>query len=724
MRRLSVSRIRTALRCPRLFWLAEREDRPDFFSRAGSELTLGALFHDVMSEWMAQARTDEHLAASVAAADSPAALARLLHEHLYDRVLGRALAARAAPLAKQGDAVARLWTSFRSAMAFLAALLAESRGSLSADRLLPSVFVAEELPLRAPVPLASGESVEVVGRLDALVHDPASDSYSLLEYKLSDREDPDLDLVQVALYARLLELSHGVRSLPVLLYFTPELKRQHLDRTDVEHLLEQVVQTVLERSLAWLAWAPGCAPESVPSTYDPQLCRVCPNEARCREVFGPARNHREHASQGELFCGPALLRRRVAPAPPLDPMVAPPEILLGAERPSGQYAILGVHGDRRVALELDGTQVVSLFGVQRSGKSYTLGTILEGATMPATGVARLPAPLAGVVFHYSTAQEYAPEALSMLEPNSDPAQVAALAEAYHARAAGHPDMALLVPPGKLAERQREFPSMEVRPIGFSGRELSISDWKFLMGAVGSRALYMKQFNALARELREPVSLEALERAIDGSAMSRSIKALAQERLSFARPFVSEGVPLAALCRPGRLLIVDLRDELIDQEEALGLFVVMLRIVSNCGLGEHGFNKIVVFDEAHKYMRDRALVDGMVEVVREMRHRGTSVMIASQDPSSVPASVIELSTQVILHRFTSPQWLKHLQRVNTALGELSASDLVGLESGQALLWSRTATDPEFTRRAVRVQMRPRLTRHGGETRSATGGTSSG
>ena len=33
-----------------------------------------------------------------------------------------------------------------------------------------------------------------------------------------------------------------------------------------------------------------------------------------------------------------------------------------------------------------------------------------------------------------------------------------------------------------------------------------------------------------------------------------------------------------------------------------------------------FNKLVVFDEAHKYIENDDLVSGLVEVVREMRHK--------------------------------------------------------------------------------------------------------
>src|ERR1700747_3686552 len=43
------------------------------------------------------------------------------------------------------------------------------------------------------------------------------------------------------------------------------------------------------------------------------------------------------------------------------------------------------------------------------------------------------------------------------------------------------------------------------------------------------------------------------------------------------------------------------------------------------------------------------------------HKGTSIMVASKDPPSVLVSLIELSTHIILHKFNSPAWLKHVQK---------------------------------------------------------------
>ena len=108
---------------------------------------------------------------------------------------------------------------------------------------------------------------------------------------------------------------------------------------------------------------------------------------------------------------------------------------------------------------------------------------------------------------------------------------------------------------------------------------------------------------------------------------------------------------------------------------------------------------------------------MIEVVREMRHKGTSIVVASQDPQSVPVPLIELSSQIILHKFNSPAWLKHIQKANAALSGLSPKMMARLRPGEAYVWSSKATDSAFSAGAVKVKCRPRVTRHGGETKRA-------
>jgi DNA helicase HerA-like ATPase len=238
-----------------------------------------------------------------------------------------------------------------------------------------------------------------------------------------------------------------------------------------------------------------------------------------------------------------------------------------------------------------------------------------------------------------------------------------------------------------------------------------------MGAIGSQSMYMKQINHIMRGLRNNLTLDAIRNGIDSSSLSDHLKELAQTRLQFASEYVDDSQKLQDLIWPGRLIIVDLRDEYIEKDEALGLFVVMLQIFSEATYKGNAFNKLVVFDEAHKYIENDDLVSGLVEVVREMRHKGTSIMVASQDPPSVPVSLIELSSQIIMHKFNSPAWLKHIQKANAALSDLTSDKMSHLGTGEAYVWSSKASDDSFTRSAVKVKCRPRVTQQGGGTKSA-------
>lgn len=395
-------------------------------------------------------------------------------------------------------------------------------------------------------------------------------------------------------------------------------------------------------------------------------------------------------------------------------------VMLGVTRPSGQYGLLGEieASGHIVALDLNHTHTISLFGVQGGGKSYTLGTVAEMASRPLDKINRLPQPLSTIIFHYSPTMDYAPEFTSMVAPNNNEAQIAKLRARYGAEPCALEDVVLLVPADKLDERRSEYPSIEVYPLKFAANELQASHWRFLMGAVGNTANYVKQLGRIMRGLRNELTLDGLEQAINDATMSDNIKWLARSRLDLAREFIHDhNTCLGEVVRPGRLVIVDLRDEFIEKDQALGLFVVLLQLFSEVKFEGNKFNKLVVFDEAHKYISNPELVASLVEVVREMRHKGTSIMVASQDPPSVPVQLIELSSQIILHKFNAPTWLKHIQKANAAIGQLTPAQMAALRPGEAFVWSSKATDETFSREMVKIRCRPRVTQHGGATITA-------
>jgi hypothetical protein len=398
------------------------------------------------------------------------------------------------------------------------------------------------------------------------------------------------------------------------------------------------------------------------------------------------------------------------------------DIFVGNSKPSSQFGILGetAHQNKKIAVDLSGVNTISLFGVQGGGKSYSIGTLTEMVLKQFSNVNKLPSPLAGVIFHYSESMDYEPEFTSMIEPNDQPNELRILKEVYKVEPDNIEDIIILCPERKVVERRSQFPSVEVAPLLFNPNELSIKDWQFLMNAVGNTSDYINEINFILEELFDTNNLNVatLNQAIsDSELLSKRDKTLATRRMRFASKYVKDVNHLSEFLQPSKLIIIDMRDEFIHKDQALGIFVTALDIFSATNSSENQFNKFIVFDEAHKYMDNKDLTGNIVTAIREMRHKGVSILIASQDPPSLPNEIIELSSIVLLHKFNSPQWLKHIQKSITQLASLTPADMSILKPGEGFLWASKASEKRVTNQPVKIITRPRVTKHGGATINA-------
>ena len=51
---------------------------------------------------------------------------------------------------------------------------------------------------------------------------------------------------------------------------------------------------------------------------------------------------------------------------------------------------------------------------------------------------------------------------------------------------------------------------------------------------------------------------------------------------------------------------------------------------------------------------------LLTVIREQRHKGARVIIATQEPTISP-KLLDLCSMTFVHRFTSPEWLETLKK---------------------------------------------------------------
>ncbi|RAL66257.1 hypothetical protein DID88_005928 [Monilinia fructigena] len=180
-------------------------------------------------------------------------------------------------------------------------------------------------------------------------------------------------------------------------------------------------------------------------------------------------------------------------------------------------------------------------------------------------------------------------------------------------------------------------------------------------------------------------------------------------------------------QPGSLTIIDLSDPFLSTGDACCLFSICLSIFLE-NRGECG--QVVVLDEAHKFLLQsgdaKVLTNELKSVIRQQRHTGTRVLIATQEPTLSP-DLIDLANVTFVHRFQSPAWYSTLKNhLAGADHDDLFHEIVALRTGEAFLFCPTArvvVDGNITKckqldnlggKRLRIKMRQRITTDGGKS----------
>jgi DNA helicase HerA-like ATPase len=123
------------------------------------------------------------------------------------------------------------------------------------------------------------------------------------------------------------------------------------------------------------------------------------------------------------------------------------------------------------------------------------------------------------------------------------------------------------------------------------------------------------------------------------------------------------------------------------------------------------------DEAHEFLplnENIISTDALVQILREGRQPGISLVLATQQPGKIHTDVMTQSDVVISHRVTSKQdvdALNHMMQsylTNSIQGYMN--DLPSLKGSAIIL-------DDNSERIYPMRMRPRFTWHGGEAPKA-------
>lgn len=275
--RVSVTEVRNALRCPRIFALGRLEKKTVAFPVGSS--CLGASFHRLVERFSGsvEAPPAHFLALEKGAPlDSvQASLTRWITDYLRDELLSDV----------------GYWT-IPGEVDDLAEALREFARHLSGrivawnekpSEVLKKIILSGERGVEAKWP--GGPLIH--GRLDAIFRDKRG-GLEVVEYKLTDDDNDPLDQAQVVLYQQLLSLSERTSAQATILRFTPNMRETNLGTDGASAVARTSLEPVLKDIVKWAQ-----KPLSAPATERRDLCATCPVSTACALHFPARVAHRD-----------------------------------------------------------------------------------------------------------------------------------------------------------------------------------------------------------------------------------------------------------------------------------------------------------------------------------------------------------------------------------------------------------------------------------------------
>jgi len=416
-----------------------------------------------------------------------------------------------------------------------------------------------------------------------------------------------------------------------------------------------------------------------------------------------------------------------------------------------------------VRFDTNMAHVMAMFGKRGSGKSYTLGTLLEGLCTAEfeSSISRTSRKNAVLLFDTLGIFQW----MSILLQEDSKREL--LQEQFAIRRGWkikpEPlDIAVWIPKGTRTpgtpETQKEFT--------INSSDFGAEDWGYLMGL----DIYQDRMGQLLNDAYIKVTLEGWSDAnrrhhpksvysiddliscvkgdqeINTSYQSETRRAVLQHLTTFRRNplFEDNGTMLQEFLKPGRMSVI-VMNKMSDELRLIAVSALLrrliasrvgaseaekhLRILENLGAEEKASLESylaeavpptwVCIDEAQNILpaeKRTSATDIIVKYVREGRNYGLSFVVATQQPTSIDTRILAQVDTLIVHKLTVQSDIEYIRKniksslpdeVKYANSVLDFSQIIrSLDVGQALV---SNTEAE---RAFIMDVRPRISVHGG------------
>jgi S-DNA-T family DNA segregation ATPase FtsK/SpoIIIE len=234
MASITVTELKCACLDPewRRHWLRGKRPSTRSVALPGEPVAYGSLFHRIADEfvfWLLESKKK-----AVALQDAAG-----LWGELYERFAVRELER----VARKGHLDSALHLS--EALKAFAARVTELRARTPLFRNWQDLYLANEFLLKDVAFHLGGSALRVSGKLDTVRFHP-EDTVEVVDYKLSHGSRFKHDLVQLAVYTKLLDLARpGLKFKGILEYYEPKLHEVAVSKNDLDAIFKDMVEPVL-----------------------------------------------------------------------------------------------------------------------------------------------------------------------------------------------------------------------------------------------------------------------------------------------------------------------------------------------------------------------------------------------------------------------------------------------------------------------------------------------
>ncbi|KNF06529.1 hypothetical protein, variant 2 [Puccinia striiformis f. sp. tritici PST-78] len=308
--------------------------------------------------------------------------------------------------------------------------------------------------------------------------------------------------------------------------------------------------------------------------------------------------------------------------------------------------------------------------------------MLEGCLLVERRIGTLPKPLAGLCLHYDRGSVNYPCESAYLGLPATRAQLGA-------KSTSSVPVTVLVSPTCLETMRKIYKPLtgvKVMPFYLSTSNLNSSRMLTLMGFDDSviMPLYLQRAMTILRTMgADRFNYNVFKKKMSKEPLNPAQECSYKMRIEMLDSYLTnqKSVNVSSYFKPGHLVIVDLRDPFTNSSLVIALFEIIVGLFVEQRM------------ETGKVLP--RFTDSMTSLIRQQRHFGIRTIISTQEPTVVPDAILDLVSFLVLHRFNSPSWIKHLSKhisVNQDRGESEGDwsrTISRLRLGEAVVVAPTA-----------------------------------